>query len=877
MQRSKLTLSDLPKSRTARFATARRDSGYILQRYGAQKACSGKRLSIPGLRFKGHVADGAQLRAHIRGRPRQSNHGDFPGHMPQWQSHHGSRQGPMTPGLPGSPRTHRTSHRRFIEEVQSASKSSDPEALTNTVANLRQTDGVDGLWEIFLALEKEGCLHLLSRDNAAYLRDEILTSALSLHSRLVLVLDAAHRLSSDFNLKWPNLYTKVMFYMLDHDLLEDSIRWHFQLMPHFPPSAQAFGELLSTFVIDPSPRMQSTLTSLYVANPDRCLYDQAIPILFAAGLSNVARAWRKKFLLFQDTPTTSKCRAFLRFLAFYYPSIPLTGAELAIAELGGVADKDQSRRSRTNRKGGSSQYSDSVVARWFASSWASTEFAISFAQRLGLRVIGPRALQSLALREPGAKSLLSCIDQAEKLGLQISPQTYCKVLVFFAKHGKDALLADLVACDIHPDEFDGMETRQMLLASSIRQGDWRRERFLQGIEWAVEMESSSHGLNAILGQHLARHRLDRARQTLDRMDASKVTLDQKVAAHLLQNSFLRLGKHSWKRRRHNKEHCRNLEALLNKAIDVARRIALHDIPIPLRYWKLLLWNLGRLGQLDKLEQLCEELVQLYSPQMGGLIPTHSEDLPRIYRGSCEVLDEGAQELAYPIGSKQSTDTPVSFPEMTVNPKITKANGFNAYKTTKWWKSFENLESPCQMGPHSLSMVTEDVSVDTSGYSPTDQKCQQDYIPADLPFTHRQHPLQIIFDSYLQRSIIRWGFDQNLRNTPCPDLTTDPETSVMSGYDIASGVRLLARLRDRGILIDLQILRTTVLSKIALSRMRGHLKNRSRDMHELSLEHLEVLFDKAWGSRLFPKPSDMELQFEQRERKLWKRYSGLSAG
>ncbi|KAK2612910.1 hypothetical protein QQS21_001021 [Conoideocrella luteorostrata] len=757
------------------------------------------------------------------------------------------------------------------EVIDLTFQASDTESLAHLAKTIHRKHGDNGLWELFELLQRNEHLEILGRSDAHLLRDEFLTAALATNSRLTLLVDAAHRLMSKENFHWPDLYMKIMHHMLENGRYEDSIRWHLRLTPKFPPTTNVLGALLSSFVVDSSPQMQSNLTALYVMSPDKRLYDHIVPILFAAGLSKLARIWRKKLLIFRDFPITTKSKPFLQFLAQYYPFIALTEEELAIAGVTNEAVKDTTF-SVDNNDSNRGQYSDSIVAKWFASSWTSAEFAINLAQRLGLRVIGPKSLQSLALREADAKTFALRLARIEKLGINISSQTYCKVLVYFAKYDQDLLFADLLASDIHPDEFEGRETRQMLMALSIRERDWKRERLLQGVEWAIESEPSSHRFDALLSHELAKHKFDKARKVLDRMEALKINMDQQSATHLLQRTFLGIGKHPPKRKRQIGNPQTNHETELNRAIDITRRVALHDVAIPLQYWKLLLCNLGRSGRLDELEQLCEEITQLYSPPLGGLVPICSEDLPRIVSKRRDLIYpalHGAMAAtdfdgngSHSHGHKSANNNLGIFEGLATNNKKPRFSNLNRKQAALTASSSRGSRTP------NREAVNTDVGVLGT------QRCWVQYIPADLPFSHRQHPIHKIFDTHLQRSIIRWGFDQRLKATPSFVSLTSSKHCPISAFDVASGVRLLARLRDLGVVIDLQVLQATVLSRIALGYVPGRQKDRSRDKHELSLENLKLLFDGAWGSEILPDRLELTQKLEEQKPKLWNRYPKL---
>ena len=94
------------------------------------------------------------------------------------------------------------------------------------------------------------------------------------------------------------------------------------------------------------------------------------------------------------------------------------------------------------------------------------------------------------------------------------------------------------------------------------------------------------------------------------------------------------------------------------------------------------------------------------------------------------------------------------------------------------------------------------------------------------------------------------------------------------FDVACGVHLLALLRDQGVLIDMQVLRATVISRIALGQVPGRRKDRSRDVNEMSLENLKRLVDEAWGAEIMPSLPDIKRELERQKPKLWSRYPKL---
>ncbi|PNY28022.1 Uncharacterized protein TCAP_02049 [Tolypocladium capitatum] len=786
--------------------------------------------------------------------------------------------------------------RQALQEAEAEAElhPDDARSWERCLAVLRHQNRGHGVWAVFESIKERGLLDLFAQPDADMLRDEVLAAALKSDTHIAALVNVAQQLRAEGGFQWPDLYMKIIHFFLDQARFEEAIRWHLQLAPNFPPGTEVFGALLSSFVVDPSPQMQSNLTTLYVFNTERGLYDYVIPALFASGQSKLARTWRRKFILFKDVPTTTKSRPFITFLARYYPSIGLTEEELAAAGL-----ENQFLRHGTNDEPlepfgvahhpPTGQYSDSIVAKWFASSWTSVEFAINLVHRLGLRVIGPRSLQSIALRASDAKGVTSRITQLEKLGIVIAPQTYCKVLVFFARHGEDDLLTDLLSCDIHPDEFDDVETRQMLMAASVRDGDWQRERLFQAIEWAVETGPSSRRLNSLLRSELSKQRMGKTRLVLDRMEALRVNMAQQNATQLLQRTFWRLGKHPVDRSRQRGASDTDLESPLNRAIDFTRRVACHDVAIPLQYWKLLLYNLGRLGRFDELEQLCIEIIQLYTPPYGGLVPVHREDLPRV-AGSQSAAQEKAPMLPEIEVKENEADSHVTrgmhgmeighrydgykFPEDLFMRQIAllRAHEGTLAGSSNLVPSLQTRGNERSLGSNEKRISRGSDNVSIQGVA--NQNDAKEYIPADLPFTHRAHPVQKIFDARLQRSIVRWGFDRTLAARPNAPALMETDGSGIVEFDVACGVRLLALLRDQGVLIDTQILRAAVISRIALGQVAGRRRDRSRDSNEMSAENMKALVDEAWGAEILPSLPEMARELERQKPKLWSRYPKL---
>ncbi|KAF4334357.1 pentatricopeptide repeat domain protein [Fusarium beomiforme] len=729
------------------------------------------------------------------------------------------------------------------------------------IAKSRHSHGDQGAWETFLELQDRNQLGLLTKPRALFLRDIILKTALTKSDRMEKLFKVARHLQETESFTWPELYLKVVHFYLAQTDYETAFMWHLKLMPLFTPDLDSFGVLMASFAIDFTPKLQSTLTRIYVFSPYRELYDYVVPALFESGQSHSARIWRKRFILFSDHPKSLKSMPFLDFLSRYFSTVQLTEKELAILNRDASA-RDATRTSvhkDVRLEEGKGLYSDHFTARWFASSWASPEFAIDLMHRIGLRTIGPQSLQAIALREADARGVTDRLKQLRKLGIEIKPSVYCKALTSFAERDKDALLRDLLHCDIHPKEFEDPERRSALLAASAIRQNWNLERLLQEVEGLVTTprpspdRTLSEELNRDLTLALHRRKdLAKARYVLHRMESLDVTLQQKTSEHLLNRVFEDI----WYHPTLGKQVFYGFQAdpKLDRAIHTSLRVAGHGVAVPIKYWQMLLYNLGRSGRFNDLEGLSYEICELYSPKPGGLIPVHRKDT--VPRPDPKIEDLEAESETWseyyssPGGKKEKSHFNEAFLRAEIGPPQDEIKSISRDSEPKSKSRRRSKKQKRNDSDHVFC------------------------IPADLPFTHRQHPIQKIFDISLQRAIIRWGFDITLGRQPTqPSLATLKPTGITS-FDLACGVRLLAMLRDKGVYIDQQIVRSTIIKRLAAASLPGKPRARARDSRELSPKNMKRLVEEAWGSGILPSEKQLALEIERHKPKLWKSYPRL---
>lgn len=719
--------------------------------------------------------------------------------------------------------------KQALEREELRIQPDDLYSWTRLFKSMKEKHGKDGVWACFELLRENRKLYLILQADAGQLRDEIIAAAVAKDTRVETITLIARRLRA-FSQEWPELYASVLHCLLKEENYVKAVKWHLHLSRDFPPTSEVFAGLLSGFVHDPKRELQDCLTAMYVFSDQRQLYDHIIPMLYSAGRSRSAQVWANKFVKVQDFPRTSRSRQFLIFIARYFP-----GHYWSKGELEFVCRKEEVHSDMTDNSDGPQLqhtpmrgiYRDDFVAKWFASSWVPVEFAINFVHRLGLQMIGARSLQALALREPDAATVASRIAQLDKLGIHIAPQTYCKALVFFARNKEDELLRRLLETDVHPDEFDDSHTRRMIRDTAIKQNDTKRDELFQGVEWAIENDMTPHYLNVLLQNILRSKKLGKAKVVMDRMDALKITMTPENAATLLNRVFHGVGSHPTRWRR---EMARGQqEPHLDRAIYVTRRIASHNVAIPLKYWQNLLFSLGRLGRFEELLELSLEIIKLFRPPGLGLVPVYRTDIPRLPE-FVGLRPESRMNADGTLGPRDMTFSIDGEP-----PQVYEENPGHIKLSTK---------------PEKLE--------DTQ------------YIPADLTFTRYQHPIWHIFGPKLQRSIIRWGFDQTLDQPPNMMPGSRSSNSSLAEYDIACGVHILAQLRDRGVYIYPQIITSSIFARIVLGEVpqRRHF---SRDSQDVSPENVKRLVDKAWGGEILPPLPQLRKEVDMKRESVWKRY------
>ncbi|OHE92408.1 pentatricopeptide repeat domain-containing protein [Colletotrichum orchidophilum] len=490
-------------------------------------------------------------------------------------------------------------------------------------------DGVLAVWE---AVERRRSFRDVTSEEAKSFWSVILETVLHNEDELKDVALFAERLLHDHSARWPALYITTVTYCLRNGQYRRALQWHMRLMPNFDPGQEAFGALLREFSVTTEADMQQILQALYFTAMHRGLYNELIPLLYENGLSQQCVGWRNAFIYHDDLPPpTTESQPYLTFLARYYPTVTLELEEQVVIGLNSPAywnaqDDSLWEAMHDTQSSGNGppgrQPSDTLGARWFASSWVPLDFAIHAVHALGVHHIGPLSLQSIALRESTAKGVVARIEQLRTVNIGIGQSAYAWVLKRFAENNEEELLSDLLHTDIHPDVFDDPSMLASIRDKAFDEGDWKTHRLLLAVQPAMVEDSVDSTSNILLHHLLDQGRFKQALALLDEMRTMDIEVHASTIQHICANLLDPL---PW-----NPKTTANNQEAFTTAIAFLTRLALLQKPLHSRYWQKILFGLGKFGRIDVLEDISHGILGTYQHlcvSKPGLLPVHQLDAP----------------------------------------------------------------------------------------------------------------------------------------------------------------------------------------------------------------------------------------------------------
>jgi hypothetical protein len=576
------------------------------------------------------------------------------------------------------------------------------------------------------------------------------------------------------------------------------------------PTEAELAAVLGRFVTDPSDMMQRVLMRVYATtrghrrgkqgDTDKRLggvYDEVVPLLYEQGRARLAMQWRQLFLENGDLPLprrSSQATPFLRFLCGMHQEITLASEEREILRLDEPSTADEGNGWAKDDGGDGSSATpasplllmglprmvyhggggvapgtdDMECARYFATPSFSP---VSVAAMLQMRELGPLAMQALARREAGSSAAIShrLAELERAAGVVVGPSPYARFVKRLADARQDALLGELLRCDVHPDEFNHVPgvVQRRLVSDAIARGDLARYRLLMAFQLSRADESAAATLNGVLGHSMEERAvvvqqdaLEDGMETHDDPDPHTLhdnddhatpkiadVLDDMAALgaspsrngtkplllhhyfHFLSPAHAALGPAS-----------ANAAAVVPEVLHVARRLAAAGWKPAASSWRDLLFRLGRLGRLDDLESVV-----------------------------AYVVDEafGVPATSPPPGPRAVGKEPALFsgPGLVC---VNKRDVPNSHMFT--YEGAAQLPLDMLVSAPSLGNPTTAIS------SP-------------------HHPLCLVIDTQLLTAIVRWGFVRSMTKSVEKD-SKDGRRETPADWDVGRGVRLVRLLLER---------------------------------------------------------------------------------
>lgn len=672
------------------------------------------------------------------------------------------------------------------------------------VQRMDKVCGAKGVCATMNRLKERGVLHVVI--NSPRLRTAFLSAALQLPAQIPDLCACAEVLFQQHHYRWPDFYTKIIYSLLEKYAFKEAINAHFILNSTFIPRQRVLGRLFAQFITKSDPKMQNTLKTIYSSLAQHKLYDVIIPSLFKSGQSNLARNWRKTLLLHGDSPCSESSEPFLRFLTRYYTKLPLTPEESTLVNANAKVDPLLANNGTPE------------------TTWGIHTETLT---------------QSLAVKKDRNRKANQPHQENKTLTEGIMTR-------LFASSWTPIALAIGLASNAGVNSIGPRALQALALRgnSASAVNEMIKELHELNISIPTNAYSTAIAVFAKQGEHALLHDLLHSDIHPEEFD-DPVTRDM-----IMQDSIIRQDSTQERLMRGV------LEAIKTEFVQDTQPNSASTIPaFPLekitmdRPWQMkiavdrLLSSGFRMRQADALTILRKAFATL--PINGGGIHWKSNECIGLLDEIIGVVRSIAtQDIAIPVEYWK-----VLLLGLGHQGKFDMLGQFSLEIVQMYDSSFEGLYPI-----HHTDLPGNHGRI---SYSPCELKNEifldraVAHIPADLPFRHPGHPIRKIFDRSFQRAAVRLGFQWALDILPVLTSGIQVPNSAAAKLNVACGVRLLANLRDRGVYIDQDSVKSGVRNGIRFSRRVRESEEEIGRGNWLSTAQTKTLLDLAWGSELLP--------------------------
>lgn len=688
----------------------------------------------------------------------------------------------------------------LLRLVDQPENESDMELWSCLLEFCQRRMGYEGVAMLWQSVMKKKSLSRVDGNVAQDFWARILSFAVGNEEFLSEVAEYARWLYQTHGVQWPKLYSTIMHSILPKGDVGKVVSWHITLASTYPLQEAEFTKIMKEYIAIPDPKIQESLRRLYSVSQHRAMYDLIVPHLYSQGQELLARKWRKDFLLVNDGPISTAARPFLRYLIAYFSvGTKFTEDEIAIA--------------------------DPPSGTWNSASHSSD-------------------LDPSASASPG-HDLTYLINRVEGKQFAIHEKPYNDQL------GARWLASTWVSLDFAINVLHTLGVQE-IGPLSLRAIAWREqlaEPFLARLKQLARLQIGFPESNyaRALRQH-ASVGDDEALKELVRSDIHPDIFDNEEVQQELLASCLDMEDwetHHLVARTLMAASADQLGVNSNQVLETSLRQG--DAKLALQIIQEM--KSQRIGLTSASSHMVSAFVaNSLSPHRGEVEQRRDVN---VYRSLCREL--ASTRFPPAVAAWRAVLLRLARERRLLDVERLSIEIINMYN------SFKESKSPMW----ACSMVD---LPDILHYESPFKDFQE--LPSHLVLRRDDHPLSMIFDSKMQSAIIRWGFtytnynaDAEVRATAV--LNADPERLTHNkteprDFHFARGVRLLAMLRDRGLLYHpLTIRKAITLRLIDLYRGRGAMAyewvggkkelRHLRRLNRLNLLEAKELCDKAWSA------------------------------
>lgn len=279
-------------------------------------------------------------------------------------------------------------------------------------------------------------------------------------------------------------------------------------------------------------------------------------------------------------------------------------------------------------------FSDTFIARAFATRSISFDFTVNTLRLLGLIEVGPLSIREMVSSSPDLATVQSRFKLLQELEIDTGSSVYVRTLRNTASAGRWEILRSLVDNDVHHQVFDDEKAQLQLLAQYYHSNDWlSMNRTLAVLNLGHFREDDNQRAQSFLLRAMAQLKDFQGMLNLladMRMHREKLPMTDAIVRDIITS--LRDEIHRpLKGKRHDDKD------MITTHIGLLQQLAGAGALVPLRTWQYSFFALGRLDRLEAFARLSYWVAEFYQPaalaahyDLKGPLPARDTDLSQIF-------------------------------------------------------------------------------------------------------------------------------------------------------------------------------------------------------------------------------------------------------